>query len=133
MKSGYSLLAVAFFAFLLTLIPAFASDANAQAVVRQRRGLFGRDVTVVRQNQPQAVVVRGGGAAIVAPQAFIAPRAAFVAPRAAFVAPQAFIAPQSFVAPQAIIGGHGFGAAIVAPQPLIVPRSIIAPQRIIIR
>jgi hypothetical protein len=55
-KSGYSLLAVAFFAFLLTLIPAFASDANAQAVVRQRRGLFGRDVTVVRQNQPQAVV-----------------------------------------------------------------------------
>lgn len=127
MKSGLSFLVVAFFAFLLTLIPAFASDANAQAVVRQRRGLFGRDVTVVRQNQPQAVVVRGGGAAIVAPQAFVAPRAAFVAPQA-FVAPRA-----AFVAPQAIIGGHGFGAAIVAPHPLIVPRSIIAPQRIIIR
>lgn len=127
MKSGYSLLAVAFFAFLLTMLPAFASDANAQAVVRQRRGLFGRDVTVVRQNQPQAVVVRGGGAAIVAPQAFVAPRAAFVAPRAAFVAPQ------SFIAPHAIIGGNGFGASIIAPHPLIVPRSIIAPQRIIIR
>lgn len=70
---------------------ACAVSAEAATVVR-RRGVFGRQVTVVR-NQPvraQAIVVPGG-------QAILAPSQAVVVPHV----PQAIVVPnQNFLVPQ---------------------------------